>query len=336
MIRVLVTGGAGFIGSNYIHHALRVHPDWEIWNFDKLTYAGNLANLKDIASDPRYHFVKGDIADATAVAEVMKNGIDTIINFAAESHVDRSIKGSQEFLVTGVLGVQTLLDAAKENRVKLFYQISTDEVYGDVEAGQYSKETDLLRPSSPYSAAKAAGDLLILAYARTHRVPVVISRCTNNYGPYQYPEKMLPLFATNLVEGKKVPVYGDGQQIRDWLHVDDHCRAIDLVLEKGVRGEIYNVGANHQPEWTNLKVTQLILDDLKAGDEMISFVADRPGHDRRYAVDTAKVSVLGWKPLVAPEEGLRRTVRWYKDHPEWWQPIKSGEFLKYYQEQYRE
>lgn len=335
MTKVLITGGAGFIGSNYLRHALRTHPDWEVWNFDKLTYAGNLENVKDVAGDPRYHFVQGDIADPKAVAAVMDNGIDIIINFAAESHVDRSIKGSQEFLVTGVLGVQTLLDAARERQIRLFYQISTDEVYGDVEIGQYSKETDMLHPSSPYSAAKAAGDLLILAYARTHGLPVVITRCTNNYGPYQYPEKMLPLFVTNLIEGKKVPVYGDGQQIRDWLHVDDHCRAIDLVLDKGVRGEVYNVGANHQPEWTNLQVTRLLLDELKVPAEMIEFVQDRPGHDRRYAVDTAKITVLGWRPQVGPEDGLRQVVRWYKDHPEWWQPIKSGEFKQYYQSQYQ-
>ncbi len=334
MIRVLITGGAGFIGSNYIRHALKTHATWEIWNFDKLTYAGNLNNLKDIEKDPRYHFVKGDIADTHAVAEVMKNGIDMIINFAAESHVDRSIKGSQEFLVTGVLGVQTLLDAAKENNVKLFYQISTDEVYGDVDHGQYSKETDMLHPSSPYSAAKAAGDLLVLAYARTHNVPIILTRCTNNYGPYQYPEKMLPLFVTNIIEGKKVPVYGDGEQIRDWLHVDDHCRAIDVVLNKGVRGEVYNVGANHQPEWTNMQVTRLILDELKAPAELIEYVQDRPGHDRRYAVDTSKIQALGWKVEVAPEEGLRQVVRWYKENPKWWQDIKSGEFQKYYKEQY--
>lgn len=335
MTKVLITGGAGFIGSNYIHHALRAHPDWEIWNFDKLTYAGNLANLQDIAEDPRYHFVRGDIADAAAVATVMQQGVEIIINFAAESHVDRSIHGSQEFLVTGVLGVQTLLDAAKEHGVKLFYQISTDEVYGDVDAGRYSKETDRLQPSSPYSAAKAAGDVLVLAYARTHNVPVVISRCTNNYGPYQYPEKMLPLFVTNLVQKKKVPVYGDGQQIRDWLHVDDHCRAIDVVLAQGVRGEIYNVGANHHPEWTNLRVTEIILDELKQDASMIEHVQDRPGHDRRYAVDTTKLELLGWKPTVAAEDGLRRTVRWYKDHPEWWQAILSGAFKQYYQQQYR-
>lgn len=335
MKNILITGGAGFIGSNYIHHALRVHPDWQIWNFDKLTYAGNLTNLKSVENNPRYHFVKGDIADAQAVHQVMQNGIDTIINFAAESHVDRSIKGSQEFLVTGVLGVQTLLDAAKEFGVEVFYQISTDEVYGDVEVGQYSKETDMLHPSSPYSAAKAAGDLLVLAYARTHKVPIVLSRCTNNYGPYQYPEKMLPLFVTNIIEGKNVPVYGDGLQIRDWLHVDDHCRAIDVVLEKGVRGEIYNIGANHQPEWTNMQVTKLILDELSAAEDRMEFVQDHPGHDRRYAVDTAKISVLGWKPQVSVEEGLRQTVRWYKDHPEWWQAVKSGEFQTYYAEQYK-
>lgn len=335
MTKVLITGGAGFIGSNYIHHALKTHATWEIWNLDKLTYAGNLASLKDIEKDPRYHFVKGDIADPKIVDEVMKNGIEMIINFAAESHVDRSIKGSQEFLVTGVLGVQTLLDAAKEHGVKLFYQISTDEVYGDVEQGQYSKETDMLHPSSPYSAAKAAGDLLVLAYARTYKLPVVLTRCSNNYGPYQYPEKILPLFATNIIEGKKVPVYGDGQQVRDWLHVDDHCRAIDVVIEKGVRGEVYNVGTNHETEWNNLQVTRLILDELHAGADMIDFVPDRPGHDRRYAVNSSKIEQLGWKPLIGPEEGLRQVVRWYKENPKWWQPIKSGEFKKYYQEQYK-
>lgn len=334
MTKVLITGGAGFIGSNYIHHALKSHPDWEIWNFDKLTYAGNLANLKEIENDPRYHFVKGDIADGDAVNRVMGNGIGLIINFAAESHVDRSIRGSQEFLTTGVLGVQTLLDAAKDNGVQLYYQISTDEVYGDLPPGEFAEETAKLEPSSPYSAAKAAGDLLALAYARTHKLPVVISRCTNNYGPYQYPEKILPLFVTNLLQGKKVPVYGDGMQIRDWLHVDDHCRGIDVVLDKGVPGEIYNIGANHVPEHPNLDLTKVILDELGADASMIDHVADRPGHDRRYAVDTAKLEKLGWKPQVPFDEGIRQTVRWYKDHPEWWEPIVSGEFRKYYQQQY--
>lgn len=336
MTNVLLTGGAGFIGSNYIRHALRTHRDWEVWNFDKLTYAGNLASLKDIEAEPRYHFIRGDIADPQAVTAAMANGIELIINFAAESHVDRSIQGSQEFLRTGVLGVQTLLDAAKAHDVRLFYQISTDEVYGDVEPGEYSKETDRLRPSSPYSAAKAAGDLLVLAYARTHGVPVVISRCTNNYGPYQYPEKMLPLFVTNLIAGKPVPVYGDGQQIRDWLHVDDHCRGIDVVLNAGRHGEIYNIGANHQPEWTNLQVTRLLLDELGVEADTINFVDDRPGHDRRYAVDTGKITALGWQPEVTPETGLRQTTRWYVEHPEWWKPILSGEFQRYYQQQYRQ
>lgn len=324
MTKVLITGGAGFIGSNYIRHALKSHPDWEIWNFDKLTYAGNLANLKDIENDPRYHFVQGDIADAQAVAGVMKNGITMIINFAAESHVDRSIKGSQEFLITGVLGVQTLLDAAKEHKIELFYQISTDEVYGDVERGEYSKETDMLHPSSPYSAAKAAGDLLVLAYARTHNVPVIITRCTNNYGPYQYPEKMLPLFVTNILQSKKVPVYGDGQQVRDWLHVDDHCRAIDVVIEKGERGEIYNVGANHKPEYTNLDVTKTILKELGQGEMMIEHVEDRAGHDRRYAVDTAKLEALGWKPEVSFSGGMLTTIAWYHANEEWWQPLTAA------------
>lgn len=334
MTKVLITGGAGFIGSNYIHHALNTHPDWEIWNYDKLTYAGNLANLTAIENDSHYHFVKGDIADAPAVATVMKNGIELVINFAAESHVDRSIKGSQEFLVTGVLGVQTLLDAAREFGVKKFYQISTDEVYGDVAPGVFSSETDPLQPSSPYSATKAAGDLLVLAYVRTYKLPVVISRCTNNYGRYQYPEKMLPLFATNLLQGKKVPVYGDGLQIRDWLHVDDHCRGIDVVLAKGVNGEIYNIGANHVPEHSNLEVTKIILDELGADESMIEHVTDRPGHDRRYAVDTQKIEDLGWKSEIPFAQGIRETVQWYKAHPEWWQPILSGEFQKYYASQY--
>lgn len=334
-MRVLITGGAGFIGSNYIRHALISHPDWEIWNLDKLTYAGNLANLKDIENNSRYHFVKGDIADVAAVKDVMSHGIELMINFAAESHVDRSIKGSQEFLVTGVLGVQTLLDAAREHNVKKYYQISTDEVYGDVEVGGYSKETDRLQPSSPYSAAKAAGDILVLAYARTHKLPVLISRCTNNYGPYQYPEKILPLFVTNLLKGKKVPVYGDGMQIRDWLHVDDHCRGIDVVLEKGTLGEVYNIGANHQPEHPNIEVTKIILDELGADESMIEHVTDRPGHDRRYAVDTKKIEALGWKSQVPFEQGIRETVRWYKANPEWWEPILAGDFQKYYASQYR-
>ena len=335
MKKVLITGGAGFIGSNYIHHALKVHADWEIWNFDKLTYAGNLASLQDITKDSRYHFVRGDIADPAAVKDVLSNGIEMIINFAAESHVDRSIRGSQEFLVTGVLGVQTLLDAAREHGIELFYQISTDEVYGDLPAGEFATETKMLEPSSPYSAAKAAGDLLILSYARTHKLPVIISRCTNNYGPYQHPEKMLPLFVTNLVQGKKVPVYGDGMQVRDWLHVDDHCRAIDVVVEKGTRGEIYNIGANHLPEHPNIEVTNIILDEMKKEESMIKHVSDRPGHDRRYAVDTKKIEALGWKSQVPFEQGIRETVRWYLAHPEWWKPVLSGEFQQYYEQQYK-
>ncbi len=321
MKKVLITGGAGFIGSNYIRRALQTHPDWEIWNFDKLTYAGNIVNLRDIENDSRYHFVQGDIADVAAVDTVMNNGIQLIINFAAESHVDRSIKNSQEFLRTGVLGVQTLLDAARQHNIELFYQISTDEVYGDVEPGEFSKETDGLRPSSPYSAAKAAGDLLVLAYARTHKVPVVISRCTNNYGPYQYPEKMLPLFVTNLLQNKNVPVYGDGRQVRDWLHVGDHGRAIDLLIEKGVRGEVYNIGANNVPEPTNLDVTQIILNELGQSENMIEHVIDRLGHDRRYAVDTKKIEALGWNPGVQLRPGIASTVKWYTNHLEWWAPL---------------
>lgn len=331
---VLVTGGAGFIGSNFIRFALTAHPDWIITNLDKLTYAGNPANLVDVTGDPRYRFVKGDIAEPEDVAKAMGKGVDTIINFAAETHVDRSIAGSTEFLRTNVIGVQVLLDAARAIGVSTFLQISTDEVYGDLPPGEFAHETDRLSPSSPYSASKAAADLLVLSYARTHGLPALLTRCTNNYGPYQYPEKMLPLFATNLLSGKKVPVYGDGRQIRDWLHVSDHCAAIDLVLAKGVRDEIYNIGANHMPEWTNLRVTEAILKALGKDASWIEHVADRPGHDRRYAVDAAKVRALGWGPKVAPEQGVRDTALWYRDHKAWWEPIVSGEFQKYYERQY--
>jgi dTDP-glucose 4,6-dehydratase len=333
-MRVLVTGGAGFIGSNFIRFALFAHPDWKVTNLDKLTYAGNPANLTDVANNPRYRFVKGDIAEPQDVAVAVGDGVDTVINFAAETHVDRSIAGSTEFLRTNVVGVQVLLDAAKAAGVSTFLQIGTDEVYGDLPPGEFAKETDHLQPSSPYSASKAAADLLVLSYARTHGLPVLITRCTNNYGPYQYPEKMLPLFATNLLQDKKVPVYGDGQQIRDWLHVDDHCRAIDRVLAKGVRGEIYNIGANHKPEWPNLKVTEVILKALKKDEKWIEHVKDRAGHDRRYAVDTSKIQDLGWKPEVKPQKGIRDTALWYRDHRSWWEPIVTGEFRSYYERQY--
>lgn len=321
MPKVLITGGAGFIGSNFIHFALDHHPDWEIWNFDKLTYAGNPANLLDVADDPRYHFVKGDIGDAGAVERVLAEGIETIINFAAESHVDRSIKGGREFLQTNVLGTHVLLELARATNLKKFLHISTDEVYGDLPAGEFANEDHRLHASSPYAASKAAADLLVMSYMRTHKFPALITRCTNNYGPYQFPEKMLPLFATNLLQRKLVPIYGDGQQIRDWLHVEDHCRAIDLVLADGKLGEVYNIGANHDPERTNLQITTLILNELGFDASMIKHVEDRPGHDRRYAVATDKIETLGWQPQVPIEEGIRSTVRWYKDHPEWWQPL---------------
>ncbi len=321
MQQVIVTGGAGFIGSNFIRFALDRHADWEILNFDKLTYAGNLANLQDVADHPRYRFIQGDIADSVAVAKVFAVGADLVINFAAESHVDRSITSGDEFLRTNVLGTNVLLDAAQTTGVKKFLHISTDEVYGDLPAGSFASETDPLRASSPYAASKAASDLLVLAHARTHQLPILITRCTNNYGPFQFPEKMLPLFTTNLLQGKKVPVYGDGRQIRDWLHVEDHCRAIDLVVSDGTVGEIYNVGANHDPERTNLAITELILRELGLDQSMIEHVTDRPGHDRRYAVATDKIETLGWQPQVPIEDGIRATVRWYKKHPEWWQPL---------------
>ena len=334
-MKLFITGGAGFIGSNFIHYILRERPEDSVVNFDKLTYAGNLANLKDIEKDPRYSFVQGDIADIEAVRKAIPGDCDAIVNFAADTHVDRSILDPEAFLKTDIFGTRILLEVAKEKKLTRYVQVSTDEVYGDIEAGQFSKETDKLHPSSPYSASKAAGDLMVLAYVRTYDVPALITRCTNNLGPNQYPEKFIPLAVTNLIEGKPVPVYGDGMQVRDWLHVEDHCLGIDLVLRKGRVGEIYNFGANQNPEWPNLAILDAILKQLGKGEEMKTFVKDREGHDRRYAVDTTKaMQELGWKPTWSLADGLKQTVQWYVDHPEWWKPLKSGEYLEYYRKQY--
>lgn len=333
-MKLFITGGAGFIGSNFVHYILREHPEDTVVNFDKLTYAGNLANLKDVEKDPRYRFVQGDICDATAVKAVV-SGCDTIINFAADTHVDRSILDPEAFLRTDIFGTRVLLEVAKEEKLERYVQISTDEVYGDIGVGQFSKETDRLHPSSPYAASKAAGDLMVLAYVRTYGVPAVITRCTNNLGPNQYPEKFTPLAVTNLIEDKPVPVYGDGMQVRDWLHVEDHCRGIDLALRKGRVGEIYNFGANQNPEWPNVAILDAILKQLGKGEDMKTFVKDREGHDRRYACDTTKaMHELGWKPTWSLAEGLKQTVQWYVNHPEWWKPLKSGEYLEYYRKQY--
>ena len=330
-MKIVVTGGAGFIGSNFVRMVLSEHPDDEIVVLDALTYAGNLDNLKDVAGDPRYSFVKGDIRDEEVVGATVA-GADAIVNFAAETHVDRSISGPQDFISTDVLGTHVLLEAVRAHDIPRFLQISTDEVYGDVLEGS-SVETDALKPSSPYSASKAAGDLMVLAYARTFGTPVVLTRSSNNYGPHQYPEKIIPLFVTNLLDGQPIPVYGDGMNVRDWIYVDDNCRAVDLVLRKGEDGEIYNIGGGN--EVANLDLTRSMLAQLGLGDEMIRWVDDRAGHDRRYSIDCSKLRTLGWEPRVAYEEGLARTVDWYRDNRWWWEKIKSGEFRRYYEEQYR-
>ncbi|MBU4421481.1 dTDP-glucose 4,6-dehydratase [Patescibacteria group bacterium] len=333
-MKLFITGGAGFIGSNFIRHILKRYPEYKVINFDKLTYAGNLENLKDIVDSPNYKFIKGDICDKEAVASALQ-GADVIVNFAAESHVDRSIMDDNAFLKTDIFGVKILLEAVKQLGIKKMIQISTDEVYGDYESRGFAKEDSLLLPSSPYSASKAGGDLLSLAHHRTYGTPVVITRSSNNYGPYQYPEKIISLFVTNLLEGKKVPVYGDGEQIRDWLYVQDNCEAIDLVLHKGEPGEIYNIGACQNPEIDNLELTKKIIEACGKNESSIEYVKDRPGHDRRYAIDTEKMRALGWRPEISFEDGLKRTVEWYKNNREWWEKIKSGEYLDYYRKQYK-
>ena len=330
--RLLVTGGAGFIGSAFVRKLVADKADVALTVLDKLTYAGNLANLEPVASDPRYRFVHGDINDAPLVDELAAT-VDAIVNFAAESHVDRSIEAPDAFVQTDVHGTFTLLEAARRHGHARYLQVSTDEVYGDVAEGS-SRESDPLRPRSPYAASKAAGDLLALSYATTYGLAVCVTRGSNTYGPYQYPEKVIPLFVTNAIDHEPLPLYGDGLQQRDWLHVEDHCAAIRLVLERGAPGEAYNVGGgNHLP---NLELTHRILDLLDKPAALIRHVPDRPGHDRRYAVDSAKLHALGWSPAHAFDEALGETVRWYVDHPEWWRPLKSGEYLDYYRRQYGE
>ena len=331
-MRIVVTGGAGFIGSNFIRHVLRGHPDDEIANLDKLTYAGNPENLRDLEDDARYSFVKGDICDPEVVDAVVA-GADAIVNFAAETHVDRSISGPEDFIRTDVIGTHVLLDAARRHDVGRFLQVSTDEVYGDVLKGA-SVETDTLRPSSPYSASKAGGELLVLAYRRTFGVPVVITRSSNNYGPFQYPEKIVPLFITNALDGQALPVYGDGRNVRDWIHVEDNCAGLDLVLRRGRDGEIYNIGGGNEVD--NMTLTRTILTTLGLGEELIRYVTDRPGHDLRYALDCAKLRALGWTPRVAFADGLAETIAWYRDNRSWWEKIKSGEWRAYYERHYAE
>ena len=334
-MKILVTGGAGFIGSNFILYWIKNHPSDQIINFDKLTYAGNLENLKEIEKNPNYCFVKGDICNGSEVNSSMK-GIDTVVHFAAESHVDRSIMEPASFVTTNVLGTQVLLESALKNNVKRFHHVSTDEVFGQLPLGSDKKfnENSQYDPSSPYSASKAGSDHLVRAYHHTFGLPVTITNCSNNFGPYQFPEKIISLAITNLLEGKKIPIYGDGLYVRDWLYVEDHCRAIDAVLSKGKVGQTYCVGGMSN-DVNNLEVAKKLIKILSKSDDMIEFVKDRPGHDRRYAVDWSKIkNELGWEPQHSFDQWLETTVRWYQDNQNWWKKVKSGEYQKYYKEQY--
>lgn len=329
-MKVLVTGGAGFMGSNFVKYILNKYPDYEVINLDKLTYAGNLENLKEVENNTRYRFIKGDIADEKVVDKLV-NEVDVLINFAAETHVDRSILNPKDFVVTDVIGTHTLLEAVKKYGKKLI-QISTDEVYGSTEKGDFTEESPL-EPNSPYSASKAGGDLLCRSYVKTFNTAVILIRSCNFYGPNQYPEKVIPLFITNLLEGKKVPLYGDGLNVREWIYTQDYCEGLDLVLHQGKTGEIYNISS--EEEITNLDLTKIILQELGKNEEFIEYVKDRPGHDRRYSVDSSKLrKELGWEPKFKFAEGIKRTIEWYKNNESWWKPLKSGEYLKYYREQY--
>ncbi len=329
-MKLVVTGGAGFIGSNFIRHVLAAHADDSIVNLDKLTYAGNLKNLADVADSPRYRFVHGDVCDAKMVRDVLR-GADAVVNFAAESHVDRSLVEPDAFLRTDVFGVFTLLEAVRELGIPRFVHISTDEVYGSLATGS-ARESDPLRPSNPYSASKAGGDLLALAYWQTHRVPVVVTRSSNNFGPFQYPEKVIPLFITNALDDQPLPLYGDGRNVRDWLYVVDNCTALDLVLRKGKDGEVYNIGGGHEVE--NIVLTRDILRLTGKPETLIRPVKDRPGHDRRYSVDSKKVRQLGWTPKHPFGKALETTVAWFREHEAWWRPLKSGELKAWYRQQY--
>jgi dTDP-glucose 4,6-dehydratase len=320
-MKLLITGGAGFIGSNFILSMMNSNPEVEIINLDILTYAGNLNNLKSVDKNPRYTFIKGDICDPDKVNAILdKYRVDSIVHFAAESHVDRSITKASEFVRTNVLGTQNLLECARHHQIEKFIQISTDEVYGSTFTGSFT-ENNILSPSSPYSASKAGSDLLALSYFRTYKLPVIITRCTNNFGPCQHPEKLIPLFVTNLLEGRKVPVYGTGKNVRDWIHVNDHCQAVEFLLKKGNFGEIYNIGGGN--EMTNLEITEKILALLKKDESLIEYVTDRPGHDYRYSLDCSKLRKMGWTPRYSFDEGLKDTVEWYIRNEWWWRPLKK-------------
>lgn len=317
-MNILVTGGCGFIGSNFIRFILAKYPDYKVVNLDNLSYSGNLENLRDIQKNPNFKFVKGDICNRRLIQRIAKD-CDCVINFAAQTHVDRSIKSTLDFINTNIMGTWALLESAKKNKIPLFIQISSDEVYGSIDEGSFNEESPL-KPNSPYAASKASADLLCRSYWVTHKLPVIITRSSNNFGPYQYPEKIIPLFITNALENKKLPVYGDGLNVRDWLYVIDNCSAIDTVLHKGRTGEIYNIGAGS--EKTNLELTRAILKLLKKDKGLIEFVPDRPGHDRRYGLDCAKLEKLGWRPRHNFEVAIALTIKWYKANHNWWRPLK--------------
>jgi dTDP-glucose 4,6-dehydratase len=336
MKKILVTGGAGFIGSNFVRYMLQAHTDVAVVNFDKLTYAGNLENLADVAGDPQYRFVKGDICAREDLEKAFEeHSIDTVVHFAAESHVDRSILGAAVFVQTNVLGTQVLLDVCRERKIDRFLHVSTDEVYGSLGATGKFTESTPLHPNSPYAASKASSDLLVLAAHHTFGLPVIVTRCSNNYGPYQFPEKLIPLMIINAMNDKPLPVYGDGLYVRDWLYVEDHCRALDIVLRQGKVGEVYNIGGNN--EWKNIDIVKLILKTLGKPESLIAFVKDRPGHDRRYAIDAGRVKAdLGWEPAHRFESGIAETITWYRQQRDWWERVTTGEYLDYYKRQYRE
>ncbi|MBI4436603.1 MAG: dTDP-glucose 4,6-dehydratase [Candidatus Omnitrophica bacterium] len=332
MKKVLVTGGLGFIGSNFVRFLLKKYPDLQVVNLDKETYCGNLENLEDVEGNPRYEFIRGDICDPEGLAKAM-SGCSSVFNFAAQTHVDRSILNAEEFVTTNVFGTYVLLESAKRMRLEKFVQISTDEVYGSIEKGSFSEESTLY-PSSPYAASKASADLLCMAYFKTYGIPILITRCTNNFGPFQYPEKLVPLFITNAIENRKLPLYGDGLNRREWVYVLDHCEAIDLLWEKGGNGEIYNIGSGH--EISNKEMALTLLKELGKAESLIEYVKDRPAHDRRYSVTTKKLRSLGWEPHHSFKKALRETTLWYKDHAPWWQKLKKKrkEFQDYYDVQY--
>jgi dTDP-glucose 4,6-dehydratase len=333
-MKLLVTGGAGFIGSSFVRFVLRTQPDVEIVNYDLLTYAGNLRNLDEVASDPRYVFVRGDIADPKAVREVFENHkIDGVVNFAAETHVDRSIEDSAPFVRSNVVGTQCLLDNARHFRVSKFVQISTDEVYGSLGPEGAFREDTPLDPSSPYSASKAGADMLVMSYFRTHKFPIVITRCTNNYGPFQFPEKLIPVLISNAMNDRSLPIYGDGLNVREWIYADEHSRAVWLALTRGREGEVYNVGSGQ--EKTNLEVVRAVLQLLGKPESLITYVKDRPGHDRRYAIDCSKIQrEWGWQGEVEFSAGIGQTIEWYKSHQDWMREIKDASYLSYYDRMY--